>query len=474
MNGPITRRPARRLCATLSTLALLSGAAAAQDDPAIRQHDGVLPDGTAWMIRVPGEWNGVLLRDLDFVSNADSGNAGPRYDDLLGRGYAFAGLARHPLRTWQYDPAREIANLERVQEIFAETERAPDRVLQYGCSGGGLDGLASAEAFAGPIDGAVVLAAHTPVWIMSSFLDGWFAMQALLTDTYVGSGQGAADDLRIVGLPNAGAGDPSLPDIQAAWRAAIEAAGETPEGRARLALAFALGQWSPWMVEGTELPDAADTQAMADMIVASALRIAGNVGGSSRLLFENAASGQQLSGNEGMDYAAFYDNAAPAMKGVVEALMAEAGLDLAAEIARVDAHPRIAASDYALDWWAEPGRTTTGALEVPAIRLHMLGDWAIPYTLMQGYGMLVEEVGTDDLYRQALVQGTGHCEFMPAESSAAVEALVERLDTGAWPETTPEALNARGAALETGTEPRFVEMGAWAVEAYNRPWTPGG
>ncbi|MGL1617868.1 hypothetical protein ACSTHL_23670, partial [Vibrio parahaemolyticus] len=63
--------------------------------------------------------------------------------------------------------------------------------------------------------------------------------------------------------------------------AAIETAGESPEGRARLALAFAIGQWSPWMVEGTELPDTADAGAMADMIVASALRIGGNVGGSS-------------------------------------------------------------------------------------------------------------------------------------------------------------------------------------------------
>jgi hypothetical protein len=298
-------------------------------------------------------------------------------------------------------------------------------------------------------------------------------MQTLLGESYEAAGHGPASDLAIVGLPNAGAGgERSLDAIRASWMAAIETAGESPEGRARLALAFAIGQWSPWMVEGTELPDTADAGAMADMIVASALRIGGNVGGSSRLLFENAASGQQLSGNEGVDYAAFYQNAAPAMARTVEALYEQAGLDLQADIARIDAAPRIAASDYARDFWAADGRTTTGDLQVPAIRIHMLGDWAIPYTLMEGYGALVQEQGTGDLYRQSLVQGTGHCEFTAAESTAIVETLVERIETGAWPETSPEALNAAAEALETGSAPRFIEHGDWRVAAYNRPWVP--
>jgi hypothetical protein len=211
---------------------------------------------------------------------------------------------------------------------------------------------------------------------------------------------------------------------------------------------------------------------MADMVVKSAMRNAGNVGGTARLLFENAASGQQLSGNDGVDYAAFYANAAPAMKQLVEALYAEADLDLQADLATIDAEPRIAASDYALDFWAGDGRTTTGELEVPAIRIHMLGDWAIPYSLMQGYEALVEQAGTTDHYRQALVQGTGHCEFMAAESSVIVENQAERIETGTWPEDTPEALNTAAAALETGSDPRFVEFGDWRVGAYNRPWTP--
>jgi len=30
-----------------------------------REESGVLGDGTEWIIRVPANWNGVLLRDLD-------------------------------------------------------------------------------------------------------------------------------------------------------------------------------------------------------------------------------------------------------------------------------------------------------------------------------------------------------------------------------------------------------------------------
>lgn len=441
--------------------------AAAQAQATQVEHEGSLPDGTAWLIRVPENWNGVLLRDLDFASNA----GGDRYTALMDRGYAFAGLARHPLRLWQYDPQREIQNLQRVQKIFANRVRKPDRVLQYGCSGGGFDGLASAESFADDIDGAVVLAGHIPVWIMNSFLDGWFAMKALLAEAYEAEGLGSAEDLQIAHLPNAGAGR-SFSGIQAAWRTAIRAAGKNPQGRARLALAFAIGQWSPWMAGASELPDPTDTRAMADAIAASAMRIAGHVGGTSRLMFENAASGQQLSGNEDVNYAVFYMNAAPAMKAVVEALYAEAGLDLSADLERINAEPRISHSDYALDFWSQPGRTVTGDLDVPVVRLHLLGDWAVPYSLMQGYETLVEEKGHAILYRQALVAGTGHCEFTPAESTLAVETLMARLDSGFWPDTTPEALKARAVELDLEANSRFIPFETWRVGCYNRAWTP--
>src|SRR5580765_6665283 len=69
---------------------------------------GDLPDGTEYLMRVPPNWNGTLLRDLDYASGAEA----PRWAALLEKGYALAGTGRHRLRLYQYDPQREIADLD--------------------------------------------------------------------------------------------------------------------------------------------------------------------------------------------------------------------------------------------------------------------------------------------------------------------------------------------------------------------------
>ncbi|MAM60280.1 MAG: hypothetical protein CMH11_02180, partial [Maritimibacter sp.] len=125
----------------LAIAASLAVPVSAQDKTPYREHSGVLPDGTTWLIRVPENWNGRLLRDLDFASFIHVPGYAPRYDDLLARGYAFAGTARHPMNFLQYDPQREILNLQTVQDTFTQLESEPDMVMQYGCSGGGLDSL---------------------------------------------------------------------------------------------------------------------------------------------------------------------------------------------------------------------------------------------------------------------------------------------------------------------------------------------
>ncbi len=48
---------------------------------------GALPDGTEYLMRVPPNWNGTLIRDLDYASGA--GN--PRWKAVLERGYARRG-----------------------------------------------------------------------------------------------------------------------------------------------------------------------------------------------------------------------------------------------------------------------------------------------------------------------------------------------------------------------------------------------
>ena len=127
-------------------------------------------------MRMPSNWNGTLIRDLDYASGASN----PRWAALLEKGYALSGTGRHRLRLYQYDPVREIANLDRVLGMFDQRFGRPKRVIQYGCSGGGAVGLFVAEDFSNRIDGVIASAAHIPVWQMNTFLDGWFVLKALI------------------------------------------------------------------------------------------------------------------------------------------------------------------------------------------------------------------------------------------------------------------------------------------------------
>ena len=215
----------------LLVLALSGVAASAQ--VTYEEHGGTLRDGTRYLMRVPSNWNGSLLRDLDYVTNAND----PRYLGMLVRGYAVSGTARHA-RRWAgyYDPAREIAHLETVHDLFIARFREPDRVIQHGCSGGGHVTLAVAEDFSDRVDGAIAWAAHTPVWLMNSWLDGWFVLKALL-----------APELAIVNLASDGSLRPAHTPLVFAWRQVVDEAQKSPEGRARLALAVTVGQWPDWV-----------------------------------------------------------------------------------------------------------------------------------------------------------------------------------------------------------------------------------
>lgn len=446
----------------------------ATDDYSERK--GHLPDGTGYLIRTPGDWNGVLVRDLDFASGADDPDRADRFKDMLARGYAVAGTARHPLRQWQYDPVREVGNLDRVLDMVDAEFDTPRRVIQYGCSGGGHLALAVAEAFCDRIDGSIAMAAHTPVWLMNTFLDGWLALQTLLTEYYVNAGHGDASDLMITNLPNDGSADPSghgmggkIPD---AWRNAFRAAHASPLGRARMALAFAIGQWSPWLAFKTDEPDFDDLDQLQDAIFNAAMLVAQSPGGEARIMFENAAQGQQLSWNDGVDYARLFDNAAPAMISTVEALYEKAGGDLKGDLAAINDAPRIAASDHALNFWKQPGRTVHGKPKIPVFRLHMVGDYQVPYSLVQGYMDALAANDKTDIAKIAFVRSTGHCNFSTAESAAAVHIMLNRIDTGEWPDMDSVTLNAIADSFDTGTAPRFMELGPYRVGGYNRAWLP--
>lgn len=425
------------------------------------EEHGTLPDGTIYRMRVPANWNGTLLRDLDYAGRPDN----PVNSHLLSQGYGMSGIQRHELRAFRYDPAREIANLDNVLDRFEQRWRTPDRVIQYGCSGGGHVTIAVAEDFSDRIDGAVALGAHTPVWLMNTFLDGWFAMKALI-----------APELPVVDLPFTASGGSAHGvegDIPDAWRDAVDAAQETPEGRARMMLATTLGQWPVWSTRMVPKPDLEDVAALQHSVFHNVRdRYSYNPGGEARIMFESAADGQQLSWNTDIDYRELFENGNESYKAAVRALYAEAGLDLDADLDRVNAMARVEASPYALDFWNTPGRNHRGQPTIPLLRLHEIGDFQVPMAIVAGYEDLIRENGAESLFRTAFVDAPTHCGFNPAEVGAAIETMMHRLDTGSWAETTPEAMNARGAAQNPRATPRFIDHHAYMPRFYNRTWRP--
>ena len=64
----------------MAYLTLFQGTAASQ--VTYTEEGGALRDGTRYLMRVPSNWNGTLLRDLDYLTNVNNA----RYLDMLVRG----------------------------------------------------------------------------------------------------------------------------------------------------------------------------------------------------------------------------------------------------------------------------------------------------------------------------------------------------------------------------------------------------
>ena len=453
-----------RLRAALAALAvvtltatLMSGIAGA--DAHVSEQSGVLPDGTPYLISVPEDWNGVLINDLDYVSNADTSTSLA----LLELGYALSGTSRHPDRRYEYDPDFEISKLLTVRDIAVEEFGDPTYLIAYGRSGGGNVALATAEHYPQEIDGAVSTCAHDAIPLMNQGLDLFFVLKSLLAPDRDDLWPGGDYDL----LPD------SHPDIAAGWQEVLDAALTTPSGRARMALALTVAQYPAWTAG--ERPDSRDLEAVTESILQTVRSTANNnrIGGQSRVMFENSAGA--LSWNTGVDYEEFFRNGNAVLKRVVHELYAQAGLDVGEDLSTVNASPRISPDPSAIDFWTGPGRYVTGDLTVPVVRSHTAGDLAVPHPVLDGYAAKVRDSGSNSMYRSVFIDRAGHCNFTPAEIAAQVEVLVERLETGHWPPTSPTQMNRLAMSLGTGSDSSFIRYESDRISPvvrYNRSWSP--
>lgn len=442
----------------LATALAGAGAGAASGAPAdppedvretLEEVSGALPDGTPFLIRVPDDWNGTVLIDHD---HAAGGDRQPHWDWLYAQGYAGAGTTRNVVG---FDMRRAMTNQNLTLDIFEESFGEPDRVIAAGRSGGGQAAALMAQHHPDRIDGAVPMCGSLSGFIgvlNVNQLDTTFALKALLE---------AEDRLPVVDLPT---------DAQASvalWLDTLSAAQATPEGRARIALGAVIGQLPAWSASAQPEPDPADVDAVQE-----GLYLAVTDGGVIRRAMGRheieAISGGNPTWNIGVDYREIFELADPAMRSAVEELYARAGLDLDADLDAINDAPRVVPDLDAVEHFHD-GHSYDGLLEVPVFVMSNIGDPSTTITMVEAYERKVAAEGRQHLLRTSYVRSAGHCNFTGAEMATAIDVLTERLDTGEWPDTSPEALTARAASLGID-DSRFI---AYTPAPFSRPFYVG-
>ena len=428
----MTRRLATALAALLlaacSTAAPATAGTPAPSGPRPGTYSGKV-GGAPYLVDIPQRWNGTLLLYSHGYAAPGTGNpASDAGDDttkgwLLGQGYALAGSA-YSATGWA--PADAFRDQVALLAYFDGRFGRPVRTIAWGHSLGGMitAGLVQLhpDLFAGALAMCGVLGGGIGNW--NGALDLGFATQVLLDPK-----------LQVVHITNPGA---NLDEA----RAAVTAARNTPAGRARLGLIAALGDLPGWFnpVE----PEPASTDYSIQVAnQASWEEVDFAYVFAYRAELEQRAGGNP-SWNTGVDYRAEF--AASPDAAEARALYAQAGLDLAADLDRLQAAPRVSA-DPAAAAYLDQNVTFDGKLAVPEVTVHTTGDGLVVVANEGAYADAVEAAGSAANLRQLFVHRANHCVFTPAEQIAAFQVLMDRVGGGVWPSTAAADVDTRAAAL---------------------------
>lgn len=399
-----------------------SGSAAA----ASTHYTGTLPDGAAWIADVPANWNGTLLlysHGYGPLNAADAPDPTTQ-QALLDMGYAMAGSSYDPHGSWWALGSAvhdQFQTLTKVQRSVLPS--APHHVYAFGTSMGGLISALEDERSNNRLDGALttcglVAGANQ---LNQYQLDGEYALSQLLAPT------------ERIQLTNFTVGPPTFADSAhsaAQLLAAGQAAQGTPQGRARLALAMAFLNVSPW--GGTSIPSIYDyvgqEQGQYDDYFVGGPASAISFIVTAREQIEAAAGGEG-SGTVGVDFARLLRRSSYYPE--VKALYNEAGISLKRDLRTLIQHADLRPDKAAHRWLARTS-VPTGRLQVPELDLHTISDQLVPVQQESYYHARVARAGSRRLLRQAFVQAQGHCNFTPAELIAGVQAVATRVATGRW------------------------------------------
>jgi pimeloyl-ACP methyl ester carboxylesterase len=388
--------PAQATAETVSTPAFTAGAL-----------NGTLASGARWVAEVPVNWNGTLLLwSRGYSPRLGDPELAPAAwrQDLLAQGY---GLTASDYGAAGWALAEAVPAQRASLAAFIAAYGKPKRTIAWGQSMGGLVSTALAEHAQPGIDGAIAMCPSIggAVGMMNMALDGAFAFKVL-----------AAPD---AGLELTGVSDDMANGRRAA--AAVDQALRSRTGRARLALAGVLGGIPGWTRRDRPKPAAGDLETQVEEIGDAFV-----MGTFLPRTDQEKRAGGAFSWNTGIDYTA--QLARSGRRSFVAALYRRAGLNLRADLARLQRAPRLAATPGAVDYMMRHYTPNARPL-VPLVSLQTIGDGMTSPSLQRAYADAAPPRMVSSLWLDA----AGHCGMSKEAALGAIRHLERRLDTGAWP-----------------------------------------
>jgi pimeloyl-ACP methyl ester carboxylesterase len=319
-----------------------------------------------------------------------------------------------------------------VLDLFKLIVGQPKRTIAWGHSLGGIITAGLIQRHAERFDAALpmcgVLSGGVATW--NTALDSEFAFKTLLAP---GTG------LQLVKIANPFA-NLHLAEVVLAQAQA------TPQGRARIALSGALSDLPGWFTPLSPEPAPTDFASQEANQFLWDERVDFPFVFAFRAELEARARGN-VSWNTGVDYRKQLDRSIS--REEVRALYEQAGLDLDADLKTLNETARISADPEAVRY-LERNIIFNGEIHFPVLTLHTKGDGLVVVQNESAYKNVVEEAGNEEFLRRTFVDRAGHCTFTPAETIAAAQTLINRLDTGRWNDVDASDLNNAAAALGPG------------------------
>jgi hypothetical protein len=426
-------------------------------------YSGSTSDGGNWVGDLPSPWNGtVLLYSHGFgpLVAADAPDDNTK-QALLDRGYALVGSSYDPTGSWWALGSAVRDQFESLAGFEASLPSRPRHVMAFGTSMGGLISALEDESNPyGRVDGSFTTCGIVGggIQLNNYQLDGEYTMSRLLAP-------GVPIKLvRFSGGPPEGLATGQQLDALA------QVAQTTPQGRARLALAMAFMNVSPW-APGQPMPGAHDydaqEQGQFDVEFSGGFTTMDFVE-FGRPYIEQAAGGNG-SWTAGEDFDRLLDQSSYAPQ--VRALYREAGLSLQSDLKNLTKNADIKADRGAIRWLDQTS-VPHGRLRGPELDLHTISDQLVPVQHENNYARTVERAGSASLLRQAFIQRQQHCNFTPAELVAGVLALQHRVDTGRWDDVArPDRLEAKAQSLGLG-DAAFIPYWPPPLSGDNGPFNP--